>query len=116
MPRTAPAAALLLTCIAAQAEGLDTPQLRLQPLPPGHAELELCFPDLGGPLRFELEVDSSGPAGTTRSHQRGDLPAGQPGCPLHNRLSAAPGTRIDALLHWWVGDAAPQALSTSLDL
>ncbi|WP_287030301.1 hypothetical protein [Pseudomonas sp. UBA6310] len=108
-------AAVLLGC-AALAAATGAPQLRLQPLPPGHAELELCFPDLGGPLRFELEVDATGAAGTTRSRQRGELPAGQPGCPLRNRLSAAPGTRIDALLRWWVGDAAPQALSTSLDL
>lgn len=108
--------AALLLGWSVMAAAADVPQLRLQPLPPGHAELELCFPDFGAPLRFELEVDASGPAGTHSSQQRGELPAGQPACPLHNRLSGAPGTRIDAILRWWVGDAEPQAMSTSLDL
>ncbi len=109
-------AAALLACLAAHAAAADTPQLHLRPAAPAHAELKLCFADLDAPLRFELEVASSGPAGSSRSHQRGELAAGQPGCPLHNRLNAAPGTRIEATLHWWSGDAEPQALGASLDL
>lgn len=70
---------------------------------PRQAALQLCFRGTGQSVRFELELLALGPAGRSRSRQRGQLRAREaPVCPLNNSVQIPDGSQVEARLRWWV--------------
>ncbi|BAN50715.1 hypothetical protein [Metapseudomonas resinovorans] len=92
---------------------LASASLQLQPLGPGQADLRLCFEPASPAIRYELLVTAQGPAGQTRSRQRGiaDRP-----CPVHNRLDLAPESQVKARLRWWVDGVEQEEVHTETSL
>ncbi|MCO6056684.1 hypothetical protein NG726_08340 [Pseudomonas sp. MOB-449] len=90
---------------------LASASLQLTPLPPGQAELRLCFDQPTPAIRYELLVIAQGPAGRSQSRQRG---VADKACPVRNSLHMPASTRVEARLRWWVDEVEQQALSTEL--
>ena len=87
--------------------------LELQPQAAG-ARLQLCFTGEDAPLSYELVVKMHGPAGVARTRQAG-VTRGD-GCPVDNRLGAAPGSLIAATLTWQRQGQAQPVIERRLQL
>lgn len=74
-----------------------------------HLALRLCFTSQERHnLRYQLDVRTSGTAGTSRSQQSGELTTGSDmQCPINNRLGLSADTRVQATLNWSI-DGQPQ--------
>ncbi|OAN24859.1 hypothetical protein [Pseudomonas oryzihabitans] len=91
-------AAWLLAALLPLASGAAaSARLEVQPQPAG-AQVQLCFTGEDTPLSYELIIELHGPGGVARTRQAGE--ARGDGCPVTTRLSAAPGSLIDARLSW----------------
>ncbi|WP_058766512.1 hypothetical protein [Pseudomonas rhizoryzae] len=88
---------LLLAFLPLAGSALGSASLELQPQAAG-ARLQLCFAGEAAPLSYELVVELHGPAGVARTRQAGE--AKGDGCPVDNRLGAAPGSLIEAKVTW----------------
>jgi hypothetical protein len=92
-------AALLLATATPPVEA----DLNLNAISPKQAAIELCFKGSGQIVRFEMEVQASGTAGSNRSKQAGEVKATEGGaCPVRNKLGFAPETQVSAHLKWWI--------------
>lgn len=102
--------AALATWILAAAPSPVDAQLELIPDGSGRVSLRLCFTSQQPhQLRYQLEVTSTGSAGTNRSRQAGELVSGSSRqCPLNNRVSVFENGRLEAVLNWSI-DGQPQA-------
>ncbi|MEK0361920.1 hypothetical protein [Pseudomonas sp. CBC3] len=102
--------AALATWILAAAPSPVDAQLELTPDGSGRVSLRLCFiSQQPHQLRYQLEVMSTGTAGTNRSRQAGELVSGSNRqCPLSNRVSVSENGRLEAVLNWSI-DGQPQA-------
>ena len=102
--------AALATWILAAAPSPVDALLELAPDGSGRVSLRLCFTSQQPhQLRYQLEVTSTGSAGTNRSRQAGELVSGtNRQCPLSNRVSLSEDGRLEAVLNWSI-DGQPQA-------
>jgi len=99
----------LATWLLAAAPSPVDAQLELTPDGSGRVSLRLCFSSQQPhQLRYQLEVTSTGSAGTNRSRQAGELVSGgNRQCPLSNRVSISEEGRLEVVLNWSI-DGQPQ--------
>lgn len=85
-------------------------RLELHPEGDDRLALRLCFTSAQAhSLSYQIEVRSSGTAGTSRSRQSGELTSGPAlQCPINNRIGLAADTQVQATLNWSI-DGQPQS-------